>query len=369
MSNLAKKDAAGPRSEYRKEGWRPVRLDLIKEFEMKVKLFKSLLLAGLMSCALCFAPVQVAFGEEVANVAAFDRRSNSYVIDGNEVKILDTFVNADDAIVKFKSLHSDFVSIARESGLPELSEQTAGEYKALAFERELDLRTDEYGEILSFLDILENKGENQDIRAGLDAINASMKAGSLSVEEAAERMSVILPIEDGDWQAPIAIYNSGINLSAANAYASRYATKPNVQKYGYEIKWGKGVDCTNFASQILHAGGVGMVSTGNVNSGWWFNSVTQRSTSWIQAGTFARYMGMGYSNSFWTTFKNNVRAGDFIGFDSGGDGVVDHIGYVTAKSGGSIKIAQHSTDYHLWDGDTGWSTSISGGGKFYRIRR
>ena len=63
-----------------------------------------------------------------------------------------------------------------------------------------------------------------------------MKAGSLSVEEAAERMSVILPIEDGDWQAPIAIYNSGINLSAANAYASRYATKPNVQKYGYEIK-------------------------------------------------------------------------------------------------------------------------------------
>lgn len=89
-----------------------------------------------------------------------------------------------------------------------------------------------------------------------------------------------------------------------------------------------------------------MVSTGNVNSGWWFNSVTQRSTSWIQAGAFARYMGMGYSNSFWTTFKNNVRAGDFIGFDSGGDGVVDHIGYVTAKSGGSIKIAQHSTDYH-----------------------
>jgi len=44
------------------------------------------------------------------------------------------------------------------------------------------------------------------------------------------------------------------NVSAAVSYAERYAWSPNTAQYPYF-----NVDCTNFISQILEAGGVAQV--------------------------------------------------------------------------------------------------------------
>jgi hypothetical protein len=105
----------------------------------------------------------------------------------------------------------------------------------------------------------------------------------------------------------------------------------------------------------------------DIASGWWWRSIGNRSLSWIQANTFANYMGSGYNSTSWNSLKNNVRAGDFIGYDSGDDGAVDYIGFVYSKSSTQgLRIAQHSADYLRWEGETGWP-NISG--RYYRIRR
>ncbi|WP_353067165.1 amidase domain-containing protein [Arcanobacterium hippocoleae] len=138
-------------------------------------------------------------------------------------------------------------------------------------------------------------------------------------------------------------------------------------KYGVEktkIFWD--ADCTNFASQILLAGGVDMDTYNDVYKGWWWKGKGNRSVLWINANTFKNYMGSGYSTRSWRSFVSNVRSGDFIGVDFGNDGSVDHIGFVYSKSGSRLRIAQHTRNYLDWNGD--WPDSDNEG-KYYRVRR
>lgn len=144
--------------------------------------------------------------------------------------------------------------------------------------------------------------------------------------------------------------------------------------------------------QILRASGVNMV-TGNQNSGWWHRSQTvfigmgtgtmtvhEHSTSWINADTFVRYMGVGYRSTNHQNFAANIRQYDFIAFDTNGTGSWDHVAYVTDRNNGSAinyngkvfvnyRIAQHTTDYHRWASDTGWPNLQNGSTVYGRVRR
>lgn len=326
--------------------------------------------AVVVAC-LAGAPCR-AMGQDLnADLSLLQRKDNIYSVEGKAYGLFDTFVDNDEAVIEFSTKYPSFIADAQASGLPALSCSSASGYKAFAIGNELSLLPDDFGEIVSFLDILENPKENDGLIMQIDLLLANAESGRMTGESVSALLDQLLPDgsgQDGSFVEGVTPYNSGINLEAANAYAIKYATSPNAGKYGYEISWGSGADCTNFASQILHAGGVGMVSTGNVNSGWWWKSVSNRSISWVRADTFAKYMGMGYSAKSWSTFKGNVRPGDFIGYDAANDGAIDHIGYVVDKIAGKLKIAQHSSDYLKWDTSTGWG-SVGKNAVYYRIRR
>jgi hypothetical protein len=96
------------------------------------------------------------------------------------------------------------------------------------------------------------------------------------------------------------------------------------------------VDCTNFISQCLYAGGAPMHYTGKRDSGWWYkgriNGRELWSFSWAVANSFLR---------FFLTSKSGLRAqevgspreltwGDVIVYDWDGDGRYQHSTIITA---------------------------------------
>lgn len=163
--------------------------------------------------------------------------------------------------------------------------------------------------------------------------------------------------------------NSGINIRPAIDYAMRHA-KPGTYNSAYHYYGREGGDCTNFVSQILVAGGVKEIYTWNEYSGWWYIGKGNVSVSWLQARTFAKYMGVGYScTSSWATFTSNVRQGDIIAYDKTRDGDYDHMAFLCAAEGTNLYIAQHTTDYLKPSSETDWPNAISKGYRLARIRR
>ena len=129
----------------------------------------------------------------------------------------------------------------------------------------------------------------------------------LSDEQRAEIQTVILEFDT----------DKGIT------YAKKWATSKNTSQY----KFFSGGDCANFASQILENGGVSQDSSTSEYSGWWhkaekgtLSTKHTHSVSWINADTFARYMGVGYTTTSNADFSANIQAGDFIACDFKSDG-------------------------------------------------
>lgn len=173
------------------------------------------------------------------------------------------------------------------------------------------------------------------------------------------------------------------NVDAAVSYAQIYSTTPNRDAYGYVKTWnGLNADCTNFASQIVHAAGVGQIYYNSAEQGWWHrkngNNHTY-STSWQRADTFARYMGVMYTNVNHTNFARNIQRGDLIAADFSWDGNWDHMGFVTRRLNYeqtfpngtyyNYVVAQHSNDYLRWASITLWPSITVNGGRLARIRR
>lgn len=113
-------------------------------------------------------------------------------------------------------------------------------------------------------------------------------------------------------------------------YAIKYAVNPNSQQ-NY-LDFGFRGDCTNFASQILVAGGIRMHDMyPNEQQGWWHrkvpNSYTylgyahKTSVSWINADRFVRFMGTsGNEYNNFVTFASKLKSGDHIALDTDRDG-------------------------------------------------
>lgn len=300
---------------------------------------------------------------------ALERIDKTLEAFGETYQMLDEFKDADAALAYFKETYPEFLDRARKDGLPELSVENATDYKQYAQSQETSMDVSEWNGVLGFLDIFENPVENRTIRQEVELREDSVDAGAREKSEAKAEAELFLPMTNASDLPEIMPLNSGINLQAARNYAAKYAVKYNT-KYGYErSKIFLEADCTNFASQILYAGGVKMVNSSSQASGWWWKAKGNRSISWIQANTFARYMGKGYSTKKWKSFVDNVRSGDLIAYDDGDDGSIDHIGFVYNTSAAAIQIAQHSTDYLKWSNNTGWPGKEAQGARYYRIRR
>lgn len=231
-----------------------------------------------------------------------------------------------------------------------------------------------------FLDIYENQSKNNQIK---EYINSTDNPNP-------ELLAYLLPYNSAFSRQ----YFSNNKLTAAQyfdkadgrTYATQHATSPN-SNYPYY----SGHDCTNFASQILIAGGIQMHNAyPNVNSGWWHDRrtvgtvnpilVDTNSLSWSVADNFVRFMGTsGNEYSSFLQFSNKIVWGDFIAFDQNSDGDWNHVGFVThvgslgtysGKYYKNFRVAQHSTNYLKWvsDSGNGWE-DLDGSATFAIVRR
>lgn len=135
-----------------------------------------------------------------------------------------------------------------------------------------------------------------------------------------------------------AVQSANFNLSKAQAYAQAYAHTWN-PVYGHF-----GSDCTNFASQILHAAGMPMVA-----GRWQYNGNEMARNTWNVAHYFMEYFGSerGYAYGGYTTkaqVNANAQPGDFLGYMANDTNIIWHVCFVQSKSGGKIYITQHTRD-------------------------
>lgn len=110
------------------------------------------------------------------------------------------------------------------------------------------------------------------------------------------------------------------NATKAVAYAKQYAKVPNLE-YTFFVSGG---DCTNFASQVLKAGG-------KIPNATW----KPYTVPWINANSFVSlFRGQNEQDVGWTGNRGNsynTKVGDIIAIDYASDGDYNHLMIVTGK--------------------------------------
>lgn len=134
---------------------------------------------------------------------------------------------------------------------------------------------------------------------------------------------------------------SSYNLYDARKYAEIYAITPNIEYYYFNQ------DCTNFASQILHAGGM------QKNDDWDPNILTGAGRMhWINAGGFTQYWSLmrGFDGAVCSSVnevKSNADVGDFISWQNKDTHSFYHVQFVQSKTADrEIYCTQHTPNYY-----------------------
>ena len=322
-------------------------------------------------------------------------REQTVVIEGKINPLYCTFVDEDYALRQLRSRVPNTLNlISSKHSLKEINKSNIDEYKkilnSLSDNSEFFQNGEELQNLKSFIDIYEGYNRNEKL---LEKVKSLENKNKLSKEDKIE-IGMLLP-----YYAPLAIEASSYmqeqlgalrntlpDLNAAVRYAEKYAWTPNKNEYGVATSFSNGeVDCTNFASQILHASGVSQVVYNNKNSGWWHRKNWfgghDYSISWINADVFARYMGVGYTTTNHQSFAQNIIVGDFIAFDRESNGTWDHMGFVTYRDNSerwyngkyyqNYIVAQHTSNYNMWvsEEQNHWEFIGDHNGRYGRVRR
>ena len=242
------------------------------------------------------------------------------------------------------------------------------------------------------MDIYENVEVNNRIMELSNAINSSADAknieglrlfseevselGSRSdLDELLEEVLSLIPVDskiittiskaqNDNKSMSIQPYLSGSGLTSAINYATRYAGSSN--SLDYADLTNRGGDCTNFVSQVVHAGGKQMGSLS-----WYHRRVIPGTGTshinfnfdgkWVLANSFLSHWGYSGRYTGINTASNYFRAGDVILVDYNGDKSPDHAGFVTTRnaypnSNGlyDARIAQHTPNSHSWASGNNW---------------
>jgi hypothetical protein len=152
---------------------------------------------------------------------------------------------------------------------------------------------------------------------------------------------------------------------AAVQYAERWwnTYNPNYEKFE--------VDCTNFISQCLHAGGATMSGYPSRSKGWWMKNGSW-SYSWSVAHALQLYLGNA-NNGLRAVQKENVKdlmLGDVIFYDFEGDGRYNHSTIVVAKDSDGMPLVNAHTynsrmRYWAYEDSTAYTPNIKY--KFFHI--
>jgi len=124
------------------------------------------------------------------------------------------------------------------------------------------------------------------------------------------------------------------------------------------------VDCTNYISQCLHAGGAPMLGFSNRSKGWWMRN-NNWSYSWSVANSMRWYLP-GSKTGLTAKEVNSpsqLLPGDVICYDFQGDGRFDHTTIVTAKDAEGMPLVNaHTTNsrrrYWAYEDSTAYTPNI-----------
>ncbi len=121
-------------------------------------------------------------------------------------------------------------------------------------------------------------------------------------------------------------------------YADKWWNRENSDYPTFEV------DCTNYVSQCLRAGGAAMDETGAKNKGWWCNDQTC-SLSWSVAHSFRWYLASegNHLHAVAVERPDQLVPGDVICYDWNGDDTWDHNTIVTDKDRDGMPLVNAHT--------------------------
>lgn len=136
------------------------------------------------------------------------------------------------------------------------------------------------------------------------------------------------------------------------------------------------VDCTNYVSQCLHAGGIPMRDTGRRDSGWWYRGSGESgdvwSFSWAVAHSLCWYLLTSRTGlrAEETSSAEALSVGDVICYDFDGNGHWQHNTIVVAKDEQGMPLVNAHTSnvrHRYWDyrDSYAWTSQIQY--KFFHI--
>jgi len=127
---------------------------------------------------------------------------------------------------------------------------------------------------------------------------------------------------------------------AAVKYADRWWNSANPEFITFSV------DCTNYVSQCLYAGGAPMTGKYNQHIGWWYAGKSW-SLSWAVAHSLRWYLSSDQNaiQAIEVDHPEKLQPGDVICYDFEGDNRYDHTTIVTAKDAyGMPLVNAHTTN-------------------------
>jgi hypothetical protein len=159
---------------------------------------------------------------------------------------------------------------------------------------------------------------------------------------------------------------------AARAYAERHWNEPNPQFIHFDV------DCTNYVSQCLYAGGAPMNYTGGRETGWWYKGKSGGrelwSFSWSVSHALHWYLMSGRNDGLsaeQASTAGELTIGDVICYDFDGDGRFDHSTIVTGADGAGMPLVNAHTSNsraRYWDYQDSYAWTERTAYRFFRIR-
>lgn len=158
---------------------------------------------------------------------------------------------------------------------------------------------------------------------------------------------------------------------AARAYAERHWNEPNPQFIHFDV------DCTNYVSQCLYAGGAPMNYTGVRESGWWYKGKSGGRELWSYSWTVAHALHWYLMGKRADGLRGEqvgsageLTIGDVICYDFDGDGRFEHSVIVTGADGaGQPLVNAHTSNSRgrYWDYKDSYAWTDRTTYRFFRI--
>lgn len=211
-----------------------------------------------------------------------------------------------------------------------------------------------------------------------------VQEGRNLTEERVEKERLTLHFKNGEWcivkiepvgqevvkrtmdplQKPLPYINTTV-LSGSDVSNKKRYDRAKAREYAME--WWNSynpkylhfeVDCTNYVSQCLIAGGAPMNYTGRRESGWWYSGKQGNrelwSYSWAVANSLQQYLSMSKTGlrAQIVEYPQQLTIGDVICYDWDGDGRYQHNTIVVAKDAKGMPLVNaHTTNsrYRYWE--------------------